>query len=252
MRTPTVAPSADPSRTRLRGVTVALIGQDGAGKSTIARSVVDHLPYEAATVYMGINLEASPVMLPTTRLALALKRLRGRRPDMTAHSDDGTRRSGLLADSRRLLRTTNWIAEEVYRTLLVRRIRRRGAIPITDRDFYCDYYWSAVGPTDQRRPFDVRLHGAFLRHWYPKPDLVLLLDAPAEVLHARRPEHDLERTSERRERYLALVSVLPAMQVVAADRPLADVVEDIAERIVGFVRSGAPRPSVADAPGVSA
>lgn len=218
-----------------RGTTVALIGQDGAGKSTIARSVVDHLPYDAATVYMGINLEASRVMLPTTRLSLAVKRSRGRRPDMTAHADVGTRRPGFLAQVRRILRSLNWIAEEHYRTLLVRRIRRRPAIAILDRDFYCDYYWQAVAPTSGKRQIDVRLHGAYLRRWYPKPDLVLLLDAPPDVLHARRPEHSVAQAEQRRAAYLGLADVLPTMQVVAADRPLPDVVADITERIIAFV-----------------
>ena len=81
---------------------------------------------------------------------------------------------------------------------------------------------------------------------------MLLLDAPPAVLHARRPEHDLAQTTARRDGYLALAGVLPVMQVVDADRPLSDVVDDITERIVSFVQSGATSP-IADAPaGVSA
>lgn len=251
METRAPTPPADAARPRWRGTTIALIGQDGAGKSTITRSVVSHLPYDAETVYMGINLEASRVMLPTTRLSLVLKRQRGRRPDMTAHADDPSRRTGVLADLRRLARALNWIAEEIYRTALVRRIRRRGAIAILDRDFYCDYYWSAVAPVAERRPLDVRLHGAFLRRWYPVPDLVLLLDAPPDVLHARRPEHSLEQAGQRRAGYLALANVLPSMQVVSADRPVADIVQDITTRIIHFVEAGsgdAAVPSVGSAP----
>jgi thymidylate kinase len=241
---------ADRPRAPRAGTTIALIGQDGSGKSSVVRSVVAGLPYDAESMYMGINLEVSPVMLPTTRLSLAIKRRRGRRPDMTAHADDAHRRTGSLADLRRLARTTNWIAEEIYRTILVRRIRRRGAIAIQDRDFYCDYYWAAVAPRT-RRPMDVRLHGAYLRRWYPVPDLVLLLDAPPEVLHARRPEHELEETARRRDGYLALATVLPALQIVAADRSLAEVVEDVTRRIVGFVESGAADRTVPAVEGAS-
>ena len=239
MDTPEPAMPADRSPARWGGMTVALIGPDGAGKSTIARSVIDHLPFDATTVYMGINLEASTTMLPTTRLLMTLKRRRGRRADMTLAPERGDRRMGPLSRLRRLVRVSNWIAEEAYRVILIRRIRRRGAIAVLDRDFYCDYYWNAVAPSDEHRPIDVRLHGAFLRRWYPRPDLALLLDAPPEVLMRRRPEHDLPGVVARRDGYLALADVLPAFAVVPADRPLPDVVDDIARRIVAFVESGA-------------
>ena len=236
------APASPVDRPRApgRGTTVALIGQDGAGKSTVARAVAEALPYDAGLVYMGVNLEASTVMLPTTRLALGLKRRRGHRADMTAHGDDGTRRVGVVGSLRRLARSANWIAEELYRSVLVRRIRRRGAVAIQDRDFYCDYYWNAVAPTTAKRRLDVRLHGAFLRRWYPKPDLILLLDAPAEVLHRRRADQTLEEVAERRARYLDLAPVLRTLQVVDADRPQDDVTADITQRIVAFVGSGVP------------
>jgi thymidylate kinase len=232
--------------------TVALIGQDGSGKSSITRSVVDQLPFGAETMYMGINLEVSPVMLPTTRLALAFKRRRGRRQDMTPHVKGNGRGGGLITDIRRLLRATNWIAEEVYRTMLIRRARRRVGFVILDRDFYCDYYWAAVAPSRERRPIDVRLHGAYLRRWYPVPDLVLLLDAPPDVLHARRPEHDVAEATERRERYLALTSVLPDMQVVPADRPLAEVADDVKRRIIDFVDANATNRRIRSIESVSA
>ena len=237
-RSPT--PPVDRPRAPGRGTTVALIGQDGAGKSTIARAVSDALPFDAGLVYMGVNLDASSVMLPTTRLALGLKRRGGRRADMTAPGDDGTRPVSVLTGARRLVRSVNWIAEEMYRSVLVRRIRRRGAVAIQDRDFYCDYYWSAVAPTSAKRRLDIRMHGAFLRRWYPKPDLVLLLDAPAEVLHRRRGDQTLESVAERRARYLDLVPVLRTVQVVDADRPPGEVAADITQRIVAFVGTSVP------------
>ena len=68
-------------------LTVALVGPDGAGKSTIsARLRQAALPAPVKTIYMGVNLEASTLMLPTTRLLLAAKRARGGRPDLVASS----------------------------------------------------------------------------------------------------------------------------------------------------------------------
>jgi hypothetical protein len=179
-------------------------------------------------------------MLPTTRLALAIKRRRGGRSDMTVgHVEPGSRRAGPIAGVRRLVRITNWIAEEGYRAFLARRIRRRPAVVVFDRHFFCDYYASAVAPDDRQRPFDTRLHGYVLRHWYPRPELTLFLDAPPEVLIARKPGETLEQVARRRSDYLSLAEVLPAFQVVDADRPVDEVIDDVVSRIVAFV-AGTP------------
>lgn len=229
-------PSAPPPKI---GRSVALIGIDGAGKSTVARQVVGRLPFDAGYLYMGVNLEASPVMLPTTRAALAIKRRRGGRSDMTVgHGDPGSRGGGPIASIRRLIRISNWLAEEGYRALLARRIQRRPAVVVFDRHFFCDYYASAVAPGRLPRALDARLHGYVLRRWYPRPDLTLFLDAPPEVLVARKAGETVERLARRRLEYLDLRGVMPAFQVVDANRPVGEVVDDVVGRIVAFVVGG--------------
>lgn len=221
------------------GRSVALIGIDGAGKSTVARELIGRLPFDAGYLYMGVNLEASSVMLPTTRAVLAVKRRRGGRGDMTVgHLEPGWRSAGPIAGVRRLIRITNWIAEEAYRAALARRIQRRPALVVFDRHFFCDYYASAVAPSAGARPLDTRIHGYVLRRWYPRPDLTLFLDAPPEVLIARKAGETLEQVARRRLDYLNLASVLPAFEVVDANRPVSEVVDDIVGRIVAFVSGG--------------
>src|SRR5439155_10211002 len=61
----------------MTGFTVALIGPDGAGKTTVSRRIEQSLPVPVKYIYMGVNTDASNVMLPTTRAIHALKRLRG-------------------------------------------------------------------------------------------------------------------------------------------------------------------------------
>ena len=65
------------------GRSVALIGIDGAGKSTVARAVVERLPFAAAYLYMGVNLDASPGHAADDAGGVTLKRRRGHHPDMT-------------------------------------------------------------------------------------------------------------------------------------------------------------------------
>jgi thymidylate kinase len=220
-----------------RPVTIALVGPDGAGKSTVARRVARRLPMPSRYLYMGVNLESSPEMLPTTRFVLALKRRRGGRPDLTARIPRGVagRRAGILRTARSLARMSGWIAEEWYRLLLARRAQRRGALVVFDRHFFCDYYASDIRPGDASRPLASRIHGAMLRHWYPRPDLTIMLDAPAAVLVARKPEGTLDNVERLRSDYLALAGVLPAFAVVDADRPVDAVVDEVVGRIVEFV-----------------
>jgi hypothetical protein len=52
---------------------------------------------------------------------------------------------------------------------------------------------------------------------------------------ARKGGETVERLAQRRLEYLDLQGVMPAYQVVDADRPLGEVVDDVVGRIVAFV-----------------
>ena len=131
-------------------LSVALVGPDGAGKSTISAHLRQaRLPAPVTTIYMGVNLEASTLMLPTTRLLLAAKRARGGRPDLVASSlrDIGeapAAPSGRGAAWRNTARLTVWMTEEWLRQLVAVGHGLRGRIVIFDRHFYLDYYHADV------------------------------------------------------------------------------------------------------------
>jgi thymidylate kinase len=70
-----------------------------------------------------------------------------------------------------------------------------------------------------------------LQHVYPRPDLVICLDAPTTVLHARKPESDPQWLEGRRQEYLRLTGVVPEVVVVDADRPVEAVLRDVVDVI---------------------
>lgn len=225
--------------------TVALVGPDGAGKSAVSRRLVPALGVPAAYVYMGVNLESSPLMLPTTRLALAVKRRRGGRPDLTGTFNrraGATRRRGPLATGRSLVRLANWMAEESFRQVVAWWHQARGRVVVFDRHFFCDYHASDV-VARPGRSLASRLHGVFLDRIYPRPDLVVLLDVAPEVAVARKGEDTVEGSARRREEYLALEGVVPRFVAVDAGRPIDDVVADVAGHVVALIAERGPRPA---------
>ncbi len=220
-------------------ISVAIIGPDGAGKSTITdRLEREAMPAPVKRIYMGVNLEASSLMLPTTRLALALKSARGRRADMVAPSGEAS--AGTAGPLRRVVkgaargvRLLLWMAEEWFRQAVAEYHRRRGSIVVFDRHFYADYYHFDVAASG-RRSASSRVHGYLLEHAYPKPDLVICLDAPGEVLFQRKGEASPEWFEQRRRQYLQLAAVVPAFVVVDVDRPLDVVTREVATVITEF------------------
>jgi thymidylate kinase len=225
------------------GFTVALIGPDGAGKTTVARQLEQVLPFPVEYVYMGVNPDSSNYLLPTTRAVRAFRRRRGVSPDTSGPRDSratdpavarGKVQRGLRS-ARSFVRLGNRLAEEWHRALIASRHRRRGSIVVFDRHFFADYYAYDVA-AQPRRTASRRLHGFILSRLYPRPDLVIYLDAPAEILLERKGEGTLESLERRRREYVELGQILEGFAVVDANRPLDTVTRDVAGTIETYSR----------------
>jgi thymidylate kinase len=221
--------------------TVALIGPDGAGKSTIGRKLQEIFPVPMKYVYMGVNLESSNLVLPTTRLLLEVKRARGQRPDITVprevyfQSQTPPKPTKRIAGAiKSALRLVNLIAEEWFRQSIVWYYKFRGYYVLFDRHFYFDYYDHDIANTDPKRPLSSRIHGFMLAKLYPKPDFVIFLDAPSEVLFARKPERTIEILELKRQEYVRLREVMKDYAVVDVSQPVDVVARQVCELIVGF------------------
>lgn len=205
-------------------MSVAIVGLDGAGKTTITRRLVERLPYRTVYLYMGMNPDSSNVSLPSTRLVHALKK-RGSSGEAGApvslHSiAERRRRRGRMWSTLRLL---NRLAEETVRHGLGSWHQWRGRLVVTDRDFLIDYSVAAKPPmalTD-------RIHLFVLGRLLPKPDLVVWLDAPPDVLYGRKPEVPISYLERRREGIGRVGSAFRRFEVVDADRSLDEVYRSV-------------------------
>jgi hypothetical protein len=70
-----------------------------------------------------------------------------------------------------------------------------------------------------------------IAHACPRPDLVILLDAPAKIMHQRKPDHPVEVLEQRRQQYLQLRFAVPDLRIVDAGQRPADVRRRVTELI---------------------
>jgi thymidylate kinase len=214
-----------------KGFSVALIGCDGAGKTTVARTLERETDLPLHYLYMGVSSDSSNRQLPTTKLAHKIKRARGAAPDTAGPQapkpppGPASPLKRLRRSTRSTLRLTNRLAEEWYRQLIAMRALRKGSIVVFDRHFVADYH--AADMTGEHRTLARRVHGWLLLKTYPHPDLIVFLDAPAEVLYARKGEGTIASLTRRREEYMALRSEVDDFVVVPATQPLPDVVDQV-------------------------
>ena len=222
---------------------MALIGPDGAGKTTISRRLEGMLPRPVKYLYMGVNLDSSNMMLPTSQALRAIKRALGAPPDVAGPPDSRRVKpppksvfKRILVEVKSILRLINQLSEEWFRQGLAWYYQRRGDIVLFDRHYFSDYYAYDIANRRGGLPLARRLHGFVLQHVYPRPDLVIYLDAPAEVLYERKGEGTLVALERRRREYLQIRNLVKHFVVVDASQPLDDVVRAVTEVISNYYR----------------
>jgi thymidylate kinase len=225
---------------------VAIIGPDGAGKTTLTRMLEESGTLPFKYLYMGVDISASNLALPTSRIAGRFgseqKRSNGpggdaRPPRVPPRS---VRRRGPMALLWGMARLANRIAEEWFRQLASWYYQFRGYVVLYDRHFAFDFAPEfATGP----EPLDQRIHRWFLAHLYPRPDLVLFLDVPGEILFSRKGESFPAELERRRQAFLQIGRRCPSFVRIDATQPLPKVYAEVSRCVVKFCqpeRSGLP------------
>lgn len=218
---------------------VALVGADGAGKTTVARRAVEVLwtgGQPAVYLHMGENPDAGPLHSRVARVVWWTRRRRGIRPfGGPPPVEDEPPPSSVIARLRGkasgLGQLAVMVGEERARQRAARHWMERGSVVVCDRDFFADNYARVVSGTD--RSFGQRLHAVVLTRWYRRPELMVVLDAPAALLLRRQGEGTIETLSSRRQEFLDLATANPTVQVVDADRDL----DEVTAEVVGIIRA---------------
>lgn len=213
----------------MSGRILTLIGADGAGKSTLAGRLCSTFGARARYVYLGSNPAAATHSLPTTRAWYALKSglgksvHRGGPPSRAgSHAPAGWMRRALV-HAKSLVMVALRVSEDLYRLLVAKSLALQGYLVILDRHPYPDFYAHRVASPRGWQRIGDRIHGFLLDRVYPRPGPVVLLDAPPEVLHSRKPEGSPEDIAARRAEYLRAAGALDDVVVVDASRPEEEV-----------------------------
>ena len=178
---------------RRHGLSVAVIGPDGAGKSTLVEALTRTLPLPTRVQYMGLT---------------------GGRLEQA----DSLRVPGLVLAARLLVLWARYARGAMHRA--------RGEIVLFER-----YTLDGAVPSGVRLDLGGRISRRVQRWACPMPDLVVLLDASGLTMHARKGEYDAAVLEDWRAAYARLRRSVPALEVIDAEQP-ADAVRRAAEELV--------------------
>jgi thymidylate kinase len=180
-------------RLRRPGLSLALLGPDGAGKSTLAEDVRARFLFPVQVIYMG-NRPQSPLHIG----AIAIPG------------------SSLF---RRLLRIWMNMGRAIYH-------RSLGRLVIFDR-----YTYDQSRELSDDASMVERAYFWMLTHSTPAPDRVFILDAPGQVMYDRKGEWSPYELEVQRAHFLSLRDRLANVEVVDASRDPTAMRRDVLDRI---------------------
>jgi thymidylate kinase len=205
------------------GVTVALLGPDGSGKSTVASALLDRADLPLYR-HHGRCVHWKPQIIPRGK--------NGTSPVPVTPHEQPPR--GLLASSCYFL---GHVAEFVIGAAArIRPALYANGLVVLDR-YYYDFF---VDAARYRLRLPLRVIDLGCRV-IPSADMVFVLDAPPAILLARKQEVPAVEVERQREAFRRLGDRLPNAAVVDAAQPVEKVVDDIRRGVMEYLSVRAAR-----------
>lgn len=201
-------------RTRAYLDLICVLGPDGVGKSSVLERVIPQLQNATKVVEMR---HLKPVIFMKSRV-----KARG----VVTDPHRLPPRSGLLSS----LKLVVWLAECWLDFIL--RARKNLTLQVYDR-----YFHDLLVDPRRYRYGGPGWIAKIISRLVPQPDLVLLLDAPAELVQSRKQELPLEETLRQRNDYQRLLATLPQGVVIDASLPLDQVCDNARTAILDSLES---------------
>ncbi len=227
--------------------TIALIGADGSGKTTIAKMLLESPPAKMKYLYMGLNIESSNYALPTSRLIFYLKLLKYKRKNknlknvklknLSLHHIEEDRTVDKRGKLGAIVRLTNRMAEAWYRQFISWIFQLSGYVVLYDRHYLFDASTNNLEEGVKNQRLTSKIHWWLLNNMYSKPDLVFLLHAPPEVLFERKGEADIEYLKKRTENFMRVGSKLKNFIIVDATQSIDKVFADVYNKSKEFLNN---------------
>lgn len=206
-----------------------MVGPDGAGKSTLVSRLPDAIGLPTLVVYMGVNPESTTHALPTMRWAQRRGMAGGLLPAAVAGVPQrlSRRRGGVLSELRSAVTYTHRLADLGYRFGAGWRAARGGSVVVFDRYVYD----ARIDTLLARQPLSARVYARIVMALFPDPDLLLILDAPSELLYARKREHPVAWLDRLRAAYGRVADEVPNSFLIDATQPADQVLQSTAAMI---------------------
>ncbi len=182
--------------TRQRGLVVALLGADGAGKSTAVACLEKEMPVDVVSRYLGGPRRSG------------------------GGSGSSVDNAGSRPSWRSFAGFPKWTLRTVRQVWSVEWAARKGSVVV------CDRHPLEAGRLGDEPALIKKLKRLAVRTLTPPPDLIMLLHAPGEILFERKGEHSPEYLDRITAAWTELVTKRGGV-LVDVDRPADEICLDI-------------------------